>query len=247
MRKIAVGLVAAVASGTMLLSGGSAVAATATKAPTLKIVDISPNPVVVKRGGETVATFSIKASPRIAKVELSVEPVGAKARTLRAKEVKPLENWRFSVPFTAHDPEGKWRAIAVAFDKKGKRVAHDSAHFFVDVRKGWTKADTRIVGFDAKDNTVRKGKWIQLSGRLQYERGHHWRNAAGEKVHIYYKASGSSVWKWVDSDRTDRWGKFDSKIRATKSGSFKAVFKGDRKLDDTTSRPEYVRVYGWRR
>ncbi|MGI5269490.1 hypothetical protein ACQEUU_10090 [Nonomuraea sp. CA-218870] len=244
MRKIAVGLVSAVAGGTMLMTGGGAVAAT--KAPTVEILDVSPNPVVVRGNTETVANFKVGASSDVEKVELSVEPASSDLRTMRAKEVKPLENWRFSVPFTSHDPEGKWRAIAVAFNKDGKRVAHDTSYFYVDVRKGWSKADTRL-SFDASPSKVRKGKSVYFSGRLQYERGDDWRNARNEKVHIYFRASGSSAWKWIDSDRTDRWGKFYAKERAYKSGSYKAVFKGDRKLDDATSRSDYVRVYGWHR
>ncbi|MFC5820803.1 hypothetical protein [Nonomuraea harbinensis] len=246
MRKIAVGLVAALAGGTMLMSGGSAVAATTTKAPKVEILDVSPNPVVVKHGSETVARFKVGASSDVEKVELSVEPADSKFRTLRGKEVKPLENWRFSVPFTSHDPEGKWKAIATAFDKEGKRVAHDTSFFYVDVRKGWSKADTRL-SFDASPSKVRKGKPVYFSGRLLAERGDHWRAVRYEKVHVYYKANRFSGWKWVASDRTDRHGKFYAKDRAYRSGSYKAVFKGDRKLDDATSRTDYVRVYSWRR
>ena len=49
MRKLAVGIISAMAGGTMLMSGGVATASTTTKAaPEVEIVDISPNPVVVK-------------------------------------------------------------------------------------------------------------------------------------------------------------------------------------------------------
>lgn len=244
MRKIAVGFVAAVAGGTMLLSGGTAVAAT--KAPTVKIRDISPSPVVVWGHKTTTANFKIDAHRWAKKVELTVEPVSPRARTMRAKEVKQLNNWRFAVPFTSHDPEGKWRAVAVAFDKRGKRIAKDTSYFHVDVRKVRVKADTRLT-LDASPSRVRKGKAVSLSGRLVYQQGRSWRAVNREKVDIYFRAAGTRAWKWVKSDRTDRWGKFSVKDRALRSGSYKAVFKGDRKLDKATSRTENVRVYNWRR
>lgn len=240
MRKIAVGIASALVGGTMLVSGGSAVAAT--KAPTVDILDVRPNPVVVERGGETTAYFKVGASSDVEKVTLTVEPQSV--RTLRAKDVRPLENWRFSVPFTSDDPEGKWKATATATDKDGRTVATDSAYFYLDVRRG--KADTRIVGFSADPYKVRKGKSIYFSGRLQYERGDDWKNLRGQKVTVYYRANGSSGWKWVASDSTDWRGKFYAKTRAWKSGSFKAVYQGNWRLDGAESRSDYVRVYTWR-
>jgi len=226
----------------MLMSGGVATAAT-TKAPTVEILDVSPNPVVVQHNGETTAHFKVGASSDVQKVELSVEPVDSQMRTLRAKDVKALENWRFSVPFNSGDPEGKWKATATGTDKDGKTVS-DSSFFFVDIRKG--KADTRITRFSADPYKVRKGRSIYFSGRLQVE-DDGWEALRGQKVTVFYRANGSSGWKWVASDRTDHRGKFFAKTRAYKSGTFKAVYKGNWKLDGSESRSDYVRVYRWHR
>jgi hypothetical protein len=237
------------AGGTMLMSGGVATASTTTtvKKADIDIVDVSPNPVVVKWGGETTASFKVNATSDVEKVELSVEPLTRAPRTMVAKEVKPLEDWRFSVPFNYRDYEGKWRATAVAFDKDGKRIARDTTFFAVDVQKRRTKADTRIVGFDASPSRVFRGRTVELSGRLLVEDGRGWDTVRNANVSLYYRANGSSGWKWVDSDRTDRRGKFETDTRAFRSGSYKAVYKGDWKTDGTSSDSEYVRVVRFRR
>ncbi|NBE96454.1 MULTISPECIES: hypothetical protein [Nonomuraea] len=244
MKKIAAGLISAVAGGTMLVSGAGVASATTAHDTYLKIRDISPNPVVVKGNAETKAFFDVGASRRVEKVVLSVEPASPKYRTMRTKGIDDLEGWRYAIAFNKNDPEGKWKATAVAYNKAGRKVATDSAYFYVDVRKG--RADTRISRFYASPSKVRKGRSIYFSGRLQVD-DRHWEGVRGERVSIYHRASGSSAWKWVDSAKTGRGGKFYGKTRAYRSGSFKAVYRGDRELQPSTSRTDYVRVYSWRR
>ncbi|GGO68992.1 hypothetical protein [Nonomuraea cavernae] len=240
MKKFAVGIVSALVGGTMLVSGGAAASAQ-TKAPTVEIQNISPNPVIVRGNNETEAFFKVAASSDVEKVTLTVEPQGF--HTLRAKDVKALESWRFAVPFNKYDPEGKWKATATGEDKDGKIVVSDSAYFYVDVRKG--KADTRITRFSADPYKVRKGKSIYFSGRLQVD-DHGWEGLRGQPVKVLYRANGSSGWKWVASTKSTWGGKFTAKSRAYKSGTFKAVYSGDRKLQSAESRTDYVRVYGSR-
>ncbi|GAA3218618.1 hypothetical protein [Nonomuraea helvata] len=244
MRKIALGIASAIVGGAMLLSGAGAASA-ATKADTqLKIRDITPNPVVVKAGAETTAYFDIGASSDVKKVELSVAPDSV--RTLRAKDVRDLEGWRFAVGFTDGDATGKWSATAVAFDSAGKEIAKDTAYFSVELEKG--KAATRITSFSADPYKIRKGKRIEFSGRLQVD-DEGWEGVRGERVNVFFRANGSSGWKWVASANTRWGGKFYASTRAYKSGTFRAVFAGDDDLQGATSRTDYVRVYGpwWRR
>ena len=228
----------------MLVTGAGAASATKTDTQ-LKIRDITPNPVVVKAGAETNAYFDIGASSDVKKVELSVAPEEG-IHTLRTKDVKDLEGWRFAIGFNENDPAGKWKATAVAFDSAGKEIAKDSAFFAVEVEKG--KADTRLSRFSADPYKVRKGKSINFSGRLQVD-DNGWEGVRGEKVNVYYRANGSSGWKWVASAKTKWGGKFYAQTRAYKSGTFRAVFDGTDELNGTTSRTDYVRVYGswWRR
>jgi len=239
MRKIAVGIITALVGGAMLVSGAGAASAATKTSTELKIRDITPNPVVVNAGGETKAYFDIGASSDVAKVTLSVAPE-SDVRTFAAKSVQDLQNWRFSVAFTDGDFAGKWKATAVAFDKDNKQLATDSAFFNVDVRKG--KADTRITRFNAEPYKVRKGRTISFTGRLQVD-DEGWEGVRGEKVSIFYRANGSSGWKWVASAKT-RWsGKFYAETRAYKSGTFKAVYGGNDELNGSESRTDYVKVY----
>ncbi|SEG59839.1 hypothetical protein SAMN05444920_103386 [Nonomuraea solani] len=244
MRKIAIGIISAFVGGAMLVSGAGAASADRTDTQ-LKIRDITPNPVVVKAGSETTAYFDIGASSDVKKVELSVAPEEG-MRTMRTKDVRDLEGWRFAIGFNENDAAGKWKATAVAFDSAGKEIAKDSAFFAVDVQKG--KAETRISRFTADPYKVRKGKSIYFSGRLQVDEDG-WEGVRGERVNIYHRANGSSGWKYVAGANTKWGGKFYAKARAYKSGTFRAVFSGSDELDGATSRTDYVRVYGygWRR
>ncbi|MGR6923409.1 hypothetical protein ACU635_54910 [[Actinomadura] parvosata] len=245
MKKIAVGILSATVGGAMLVSGAGAASATATKHDTqLVIRDISPNPVVVKKGSETTAYFDVGASSDVEKVELSVSPAENNFRTMRTKDIKDLEGWRWAIGFNENDYEGKWKATAVAFDKAGKEIAKDDAFFNVEIEQG--KLDTRISRFSADPYKVRKGKSIYFEGRLLAD-DDGWEGVRGEKVNIYYKASYRSGWKWVASDWTGRGGKFYAKTKAYKSGTFRAVYAGDDELNGSTSRTDYVRVYSWRR
>ncbi|MFC4011679.1 hypothetical protein ACFOY2_30915 [Nonomuraea purpurea] len=245
MRKIAVGIVSALVGGAMLVSGAGAASATTKVDTQLKIRDISPNPVVVKPGSETTAFFDVGASSDVKSVVLSVAPEEG-FRTMRTKDVKDLEGWRFAIAFNDNDPAGKWKATAVALDGQGKRIATDSAFFSVQVNKG--KADTRISRFSADPSKVRKGKTISFSGRLQVN-DDGWEGVRGKKVNVYQRANGSSGWKWVASGYTKWGGKFTAKTRAYSSGTFRAVYAGSDELKGATSRTDYVRVYGpwWRR
>lgn len=227
----------------MLVSGAGAASASATKHDTqLKIRDISPNPVVVKGDAETKAYFDVGASRDVKKVELSVAPVEG-FHTMKTKDIRDLEGWRYAIGFNKDDAAGKWKATAVAFDSAGKEIAKDEAFFALEIEKG--KAETRISRFSADPSKVRKGRSIYFEGRLQAD-DDGWEGVRGERVNVYYRSNGSSAWKWVASDWTSRSGKFEAKTRAYKSGTFRAVYSGDDELDGSKSRTDYVRVYSWR-
>ncbi|MFI9553188.1 hypothetical protein [Nonomuraea endophytica] len=239
MKKIAVGVISAMVGGAMLLTGGAASAQQ--KTSSVDIQSISPNPVVVPKGGEEDAFIRVNASSDVDKVTVKVQPEGDSFRTLSEKTVTQ-HSWRFAVSFDSNDPEGKWSAIAEAW-KDGKKVAEDKAYFSVDIEDD-TKADSRITRFSADPFKVRKGKYITYSGRLQAD-DDGWEGARGEKVNIYYRANGYSTWKWVASGKTGWGGKFYAKSRAWKSGTFKAVFNGSDELNGSESRRDYVRVVRW--
>jgi predicted secreted protein len=244
MNKIAVGTISALAGGVLVVSGASAASATTQHDRSfIQIRDIAPNPVVVKDDNETTAYFKIVGSRDLDSVNLTVAPDSPEARTMAAKVVKKLDTWRFSVPFNKNDSAGKWKATVEGV-KDGKVVTHDDASFYVKVIKTPQKAHTRISDFEASPSRVRKGRTVTVSGDLEaWGRG--WDDVRGAKVNVYFRQYGSSGWKYVASDYTDRHGDFSANTRAYKSGTFKAVYAGSDKLYGTTSHYDSVRVYSW--
>lgn len=101
------------------------------------------------------------------------------------------------------------------------------------------KRDSEIVGFDASPEPVDKGAKLRFKGTLKLEHG---RGLPGERVTIQFRATGSRDWKAVASDRTNRHGRFFAVATAEQSGWFRAVFAGDRRVDGSVSRPDFVRV-----
>ncbi|MEV0582092.1 hypothetical protein [Nonomuraea sp. NPDC050310] len=231
-------LASAVVGGALLVTGGAANAATD---PSVEIVDIAPNPVVVPKTGEIVVKITVETSPDVDKVEVSVKPKDAQARTLSARNITQ-DKWVFSVPFNAGDPAGKWLATAVGTDNETGKKDSDKATFALEVPK--SKLDTRFKRFSADPGTVKKGKKIYFSGRLQAH-DDAWGGVEDAEVEIYYRANGHSGWKYVTSTDTDENGKFYAKTKAYRSGTFKAVFDGDDELNGSASNYDYVRVVRW--
>lgn len=240
MKRIAVGLLSAVVSGSMLMTAGTASAARVDLS--VRIDNVNPNPVVVRDGHDTRVTVEVRTT-EATRVELRLKPVSDQLRTQSAQEPKIIHEgdlWRFTTSFDEDDFVGRWLATADAYDKDGKKVT-DTVNFSVK-KAEVKKADTRLYGFSASPSSVRKGRSVYFTGRLQVD-GYYWKGVRNEKVEIYFRSRGSSAWKYVTSDRTDWNGKFQAKGRASKSGEYRARFDGDRRLDDSSSRSDYVRVY----
>ncbi|MGC5011862.1 hypothetical protein ACLQ2R_13950 [Streptosporangium sp. DT93] len=245
MKRIAIGLLSAAVSGSLLMSAGTASAERV--ALSVRIDNVSPNPVVVHGDDDTRVTIEVRTT-EATRVELRLKPVSDQLRTQDAREPRVLHQgdlWRFTTSFDEDDFQGRWVAIADAYDKDGKKVT-DEVNFSVEHKKA-EKAETRVYRFSANPDSVRKGRWVYFTGRLQVDdRG--WEGVRGEEVEIYFRKRGSSAWKYVTSDETGRRGAFYAKARATKSGEYRAIFDGNDELEDSRSRADRVRVYShWRR
>jgi hypothetical protein len=226
----------------MVVAGaGAASAHTDPSRSFVHIQDIAPNPVVVKGDHDATAYFKIVGSRDLDSVNLTVTPADTTIQTLAAKAVKKVDTWRFSVPFNQGDVAGKWTAHVEGV-KDGKTVKTDDASFYVKIIKEVPKANTRISDFEANPSRVRKGRSISVSGDLEAQ-SRHWDNVRNAKVNVYFRQFGSSGWKYVASDYTDRRGDFSVETRAYKSGTFKAVYAGSDKLLGSTSDYDSVRVY----
>ncbi|MFJ2033392.1 hypothetical protein [Streptosporangium sp. NPDC087985] len=242
MKRIAVGLLSAAVGGSLLLSAGTASAERT--ALSVRIDNVSPNPVIVKKGEDTRVTIEVRTT-EATRVELRLKPVSDQLRTLNVREPKIIQEgdlWRFSTSFDENDFEGRWLAIAEAYDKDGKK-ATDQVNFSVK-REVQEKIATRLTGFRASPSRVRKGRWVYFTGRLQISESRSWHGVRNEKVEIYFRPPGSSAWKWATSTRTDWQGGFRAKARASRNGEYRAVFEGSDRLDGSTSRSSGVRVWG---
>ena len=69
---------------------------------------------------------------------------------------------------------------------------------------------------------MKAGNKITLSGYLRSEHS----GLSGEKVRIYFKASGGSEFTYVASSWTDSQGYYSKKVTADEDGTWKAVFFG---------------------
>ncbi|WP_449064903.1 hypothetical protein [Planomonospora algeriensis] len=245
-KKIAAGALATAAGASLVVTMGAGAASATAADLSVNITEVSPNPVVVRGDRDATVTIEIRTT-EAEKVELRLRPDTDAPHTLKAKEprlVREGELWRFVTTFDESDYRGRWVAVADAYAKDGKKLT-DTAGFTVKYVERWRKADTRVAGFDAGPEPVRKGRSVYFTGRLQARDGWKWRGVRGEEVEIYFRADGSGAWKYVASADT-RWdGRFSAKTRAVRSGEFRAVFDGDRRLDDSSSRPDWVKVKGW--
>ncbi|WP_433241056.1 hypothetical protein ACQPYK_35585 [Streptosporangium sp. CA-135522] len=242
MKRIAIGLLSAAVGGSLLLSAGTASAERT--ALSVRIDSVDPNPVVVKSGEDTRVTIEVRTT-EATRVELRLKPVSDRFRALDAAEPKIIHDgdlWRFTTSFDENDFEGRWLAVADAYDKDGKK-ATDTVNFSVKQEQG--KADTRLTRFSADPGAIRKGRWVYFTGRLQADIDDRWKSVRGEEVTIYFRPSGSSAWKWVTSADTDWRGRFKAQARASRSGQYRAVFEGTDDLGDSTSQSDWVQV--WRR
>jgi hypothetical protein len=241
IKRIAVGVLSTVMGGSLLLTAGAGTASATSAELAVKIANVNPNPVVVKQGQETRVTVEVRTTEAV-RVELRLKPDSDQARTLAQEEPKLLHEgdlWRFVASFDKSDYEGRWLAIADAYDKNGKK-ATDQVNFSVKHEAG--KVETRLNRFSADPESVRKGRWVHFAGRLQVRENSRWKGLDDEEVEIYFRSRGSSAWKYVTSADTDHRGRFYAKARAFRSGEFRAVFEGDDELGESASRSDWVRV-----
>ncbi|WP_169945808.1 hypothetical protein [Microbispora sp. H11081] len=180
-------------------------------------------------------------------------------------------SWRFDWS----DRTGTYKVRVVATGLDGKKYTADRS--FTLKRKEWhaprpagPKA-TRIAGFDATPEPVRKGRSLTLKGTLQVaqcwgdwyygswndfsgRRGgdrfcsdsrnywNDWRWLGAQNVKVYFQPSGSHRWQYVSTVETDGDGDFATKVRALRSGTWAVRFDGDRRLKGSQA-TDYVKVW----
>ncbi|MFC0863807.1 hypothetical protein ACFHYQ_16000 [Sphaerimonospora cavernae] len=254
--------------------------------PRILSVDVSPSTVVVGRHGSVKVTATVRTKDV---QSVSIELRGPSGRHGgdhgrdwfgkkgggkhdRARYDVASKSWTL----TSRDKSGLWKVHVEAVGVDGKRVSADRAFNVKQDRwrpqppKG-PKA-TKIVGFTAKPDPVRRGHKLTLQGKLQvaqcysdwYYRDwnrptgvyggsrchndraywHDWNGLGYQNIGVYFRPSGSHSWKHVDTLKTNRDGGFSTRVRASQSGTWAVKFDGNGQLKGSEA-SDSVRVVRW--
>lgn len=220
LQRIRAGAVAlAMGAGVLTL----APAASASAAPEISNVGISPGPPIVVTGDPVTATFRFETK-NATKAELSVKAPGDVsvwtpidlASTKNLGEIK----WWGKKTFDAKS-DGRWAYRAVARDADGKEDT-TSGKFDVVVKKA---VDTKITDFDANPDLLAKGDTLTLSGRLLADNGG-WKGYGGQSVTLTFREIGTDAYRHVVKTTTDSNGYFKTQVKAEATGWWRAEFFG---------------------
>ncbi|GGO23503.1 hypothetical protein GCM10010116_47380 [Microbispora rosea subsp. aerata] len=178
-------------------------------------------------------------------------------------------SWRFDW----NDRTGTYKVHVEAVGLDGKKY-HEYRSFTVKrEERHWPRPTgpkaTRIAGFDATPEPVRKGRTLTLKGTLQVaqcwgdwyygwndysgRRGgdrfcldnrnfwHDWHWLGSQDVKVYFQPAGSRKWHYVGTTETNGHGHFATKVRAWRSGTWAVRFDGNRRLKGSQA-TDYVKV-----
>ncbi|MFF3565155.1 hypothetical protein ACFYXS_34445 [Streptomyces sp. NPDC002574] len=85
---------------------------------------------------------------------------------------------------------------------------------------------TRVVGFNATPEPVRKGDHIWLNGTVQVRSGTGWKPLRDWGVSLYFKPRGAKSYRYLYQMGLDDKGRFANWERATQDGTWAAVLDG---------------------
>ncbi|MGW5264082.1 hypothetical protein ACWEQG_24185 [Microbispora sp. NPDC004025] len=252
--------------------------------PRIVSVDVDPNVVVVNKGRSAQVTARVTTKD-VKSVDIDLW--GPRGRSdhggdhwFGKRKGGPNDGPKFdhasrSWRFDWSDRAGTYKVHVEAIGLDGKKYTADRT--FTVKRNEWhaprpsgPKA-TRIAGFDATPEPVRKGRSLTLKGTLQtakcwgdwyYDdwndfsgrRGgdrycsdsrnywNEWRWLGSQDVKIYFQPSGSRRWQYIDTIETDGDGDFAAKVRAWRSGTWAVRFDGNRRLKGSEA-TDYVKVW----
>lgn len=92
---------------------------------------------------------------------------------------------------------------------------------------------TRIVGFNASPEPVRRGGLIHLTGTMQYRPGTTWK-VVDLPPALYFRPRGATTYRYVADLGADRYGRISGWANATRDGTWAVAFDretGDRYLN----------------
>jgi hypothetical protein len=250
--------------------------------PRVLSIDVTPNPVVVKKNGSVQVTATVRTKD-ISSLQiwlggpkgnhhgdghwLAKRDVGT-ANYDKARYDAESRSWTI----TWGDRTGSWNVHVEAIGVNGKRISADRSflvkHQVYVPRPQGSKA-TRIAGFDATPEPVRKGRTLALKGKLEvaqcyggwyykvdgivsvFGRSNHcydshaywhdWHWLGKQDLGVYFLPKGSHHWKYVGKVESHSDGSFYTRVRAFQSGTWSVKFNGTRHLKGSQA-SDYVQV-----
>jgi hypothetical protein len=83
---------------------------------------------------------------------------------------------------------------------------------------------TRVTGFNASPEPVRKGDLMKVAGTLQYRSGTVWKALRDTQVSLYFRPSGAKSYRYVHALGVDAKGRFTNLERAAQDGTWAVTF-----------------------
>lgn len=105
-----------------------------------------------------------------------------------------------------------------------------------------TRAATRITGFNASPEPVRKGRTITVTGVLQRLKGSTWTGLSGQHVSVYFRAYGAKTPAYRATVTTDSSGRFTVHFTATQDGTWSSHYTATSPYLNSASIGDYVDV-----
>ncbi|MEW2304221.1 hypothetical protein AB0958_30395 [Streptomyces sp. NPDC006655] len=125
---------------------------------------------------------------------------------------KPLFEETFAHTFTAPDTDAYWRARFDGNPDLGTSTTKP-VHLY--------RYATRITGFHASSDPVRKGQAFSFGGTLQYKKGNTWKPLTDDAwPTLYFKPRGSSTYHYVCELDTDKKGHLIGMVAAKQDGTW---------------------------
>ncbi|WP_438303438.1 hypothetical protein ACSHXN_19630 [Streptomyces sp. HUAS TT11] len=130
-------------------------------------------------------------------------------------------------------PKGYWRLYS-AGSSDYRSGYSGSVHF--------NRTATRITGFDAGPEPVRKGHTSTSTGILQRLSGTKWVAFGKQRVSILFRAKGKKSWTRSGSVKADSHGHFTARLTAKQDGTWVGVYLASGSYVDAESDHDYVDV-----
>ncbi|MEU4038548.1 hypothetical protein [Streptomyces collinus] len=105
-----------------------------------------------------------------------------------------------------------------------------------------TRAVTRITGFNASPEPVRKGRILTVTGTLQRQNGSTWTGVSGQLVTIRFRVAGAKTSTGMATVTTGKDGRFTLTFTAKQDGTWSAAYTATSAYLNSTSAGDYVDV-----